>query len=88
MLAVARAKTYPRPVRFSHGSFLDEDAAPTYDAVFSNAALHWLYPHYPVAFAKIRSMLVPGGLACITSGHLTVVHASIFMVMSRPSAAA
>ncbi|MEK8170982.1 class I SAM-dependent methyltransferase [Streptomyces sp. M19] len=35
-----------------------------YDAVFSNAALHWLHPRLPAAFDRIAELLAPGGLLC------------------------
>lgn len=74
MLAEARARvTGPgtERVEFRLGSFLDpavfEDTAEPYDAVFSNAALHWMYPRYDDCFAQVRRLLAPGGLLCAAS---------------------
>lgn len=70
MLRQAEARGLaPGRVDFRLGSFLDEaegdeGAEGRYDAVFSNAALHWLHPHYADCFARVRRLLVPGGLLC------------------------
>jgi SAM-dependent methyltransferase len=65
MLTRARAKPWPERVRFGHGSFLELPVGSGYDAVFSNAALHWMHPAYPRVLAKIAGMLRPGGVACL-----------------------
>lgn len=83
MLARARARTAGQSVdrvEFRLGSFLDPevfrvrrecttagDGDEQFDAVFSNAALHWLYPHYEDCFARVRRLLLPGGLLCAAS---------------------
>ncbi|MEV0633491.1 class I SAM-dependent methyltransferase [Streptomyces sp. NPDC050619] len=52
-------------VEFRLGSLLDPEAVTgPFDAVFSNAALHWMYPRYDDCFARMRQLLVPGGLLC------------------------
>lgn len=62
MLAVARSKPWPDRVRFVHDAFPDLDPGGGYDVLFSNAALHWMYPRYPEVFATARRMLRPGGM--------------------------
>ncbi|MCQ4041845.1 class I SAM-dependent methyltransferase [Streptantibioticus rubrisoli] len=80
MLRRARDRGLPQDrVEFRLGSFLDEGGADghdrdagspagavegRYDAVFSNAALHWLYPEYSRCFTRIRRLLAPGGVLC------------------------
>lgn len=62
MLEVARRKGLPPRVEFVHASFLDRSWPQGYDAVASNAALHWMYPEYGGVFATVRRMLRPGGV--------------------------
>jgi SAM-dependent methyltransferase len=64
MLAVARERRWPERVRFTLAEFPDVDVSPGYDAVFSNAALHWTHPRYEDAFAAVARLLRPGGLFC------------------------
>lgn len=64
MLAVAGERSWPGRVRFSLAEFPDPGAPSGYDAVFSNAALHWTHPRYEEAFAAVARMLRPGGLFC------------------------
>jgi 2-polyprenyl-3-methyl-5-hydroxy-6-metoxy-1,4-benzoquinol methylase len=71
MLEIARAKVPSDRVSFECGDFVDALVTGTYDTVFSNAALHWMYPRYPELFAKIRSMLEPGGFLCAASAGRT-----------------
>jgi SAM-dependent methyltransferase len=71
MLAVARAKPWPDRVRFVHDAFPDVDPAGGYDAVFSNAALHWTYPRYPEVFAAARRLLHSGGRFCAATAGRT-----------------
>jgi SAM-dependent methyltransferase len=66
----------PERVAFRLGSFLEQDEGAdgeegSYDAVFSNAALHWLHPHHADCFARIRRLLVPGGLLCAATAGRT-----------------
>jgi trans-aconitate methyltransferase len=65
MLTRAGAKPWPERVTFGHGSFLELPVGSGYDAVFSNAALHWMHAAYPRVFGKIAGMLRPGGVACL-----------------------
>ncbi|GLW46836.1 hypothetical protein Stsp02_24980 [Streptomyces sp. NBRC 14336] len=68
MLRHARARTAEqeaRRVEFRHGSLLDTGAVEgPYDAVFSNAALHWMHPRYDDCFTRLRHLLAPDGLLC------------------------
>jgi malonyl-CoA O-methyltransferase len=61
MIAEARAKPALAGARFVCARF--EDFAPEQPSalVASSAALHWLYPAYADAFARLRSALAPGG---------------------------
>ncbi len=65
MLAEAARKPWPQRVRFAQASFPDVPVGRRYDAVFSNAALHWMHEDYPRVFATIAALLVPGGTACL-----------------------
>lgn len=58
MIAKARA-THPH-LRFEVGDGREFDLGPGFDAVFSNAALHWM-PTLPRVFARVRAHLRPGG---------------------------
>ena len=60
MLDVATAKPMLQNVAFVHGSF-PGDLGGTWDALFSNAALHWLFPHYRSTFSRAWDLLAPGG---------------------------
>jgi GTP cyclohydrolase II len=71
MLATARAKPWPDRVRFLHGTFPDVEVGGRYDAVFSNAALHWMHPRYAEVFAAIQGMLAPRGLLCAATAGRT-----------------
>ncbi|MFB7666519.1 class I SAM-dependent methyltransferase [Kitasatospora sp. NPDC056138] len=83
MLRLARNRGLaPDRVEFRLGSFLEDDHTTDgrsvdaaedggYDAVFSNAALHWLHPHYADGFARIRRLLAPGGLLCAAAAGRT-----------------
>jgi SAM-dependent methyltransferase len=71
MLTVARAKPWPDRVRFTQAAFPDVEPAGAYDAVFSNAALHWTYPRYPEVFGVVRRMLHPGGVFCAATAGRT-----------------
>lgn len=66
MLHLARARTGEQGAEraeFTLGSLLDSGAVTgPFDAVFSNAALHWMYPRYDDCFARIRQLLAPDGL--------------------------
>ncbi|WAZ19631.1 class I SAM-dependent methyltransferase [Streptomyces cinnabarinus] len=68
MLHHARARTGEQAagrLEFRHGSLLDPEAVTgAFDAVFSNAALHWMYPRYDDCFARLRHLLAPDGLLC------------------------
>ncbi|MBS2966753.1 class I SAM-dependent methyltransferase [Actinocrinis puniceicyclus] len=71
MLAVAAGKPWPQRVRFSQGAFPDVPRERRYDAVFSNAALHWMHPRYPEVFAAINELLADGGLVCAATAGRT-----------------
>lgn len=47
-------------LRFARGDIADFASGPTYDLVFSNAALHWL-PEHDALFARLTAALAPGG---------------------------
>jgi trans-aconitate methyltransferase len=64
MLAAAQRKAWPERVYFRHAAFPENAPRVAYDAVFSNAALHWTYPRYVETFGAIRTLLRPGGLLC------------------------
>lgn len=67
MLAVARECQWPQRVRFTQAEFPDIRTSRVYDAVFSNAALHWTHPRYDDALSTIARLLRPGGLVCATT---------------------
>ncbi|MDX8050915.1 class I SAM-dependent methyltransferase [Lentzea sp. BCCO 10_0798] len=71
MLAVAAEKDWPDRVRFTQGAFPDVAADQRYDAVFSNAALHWMHPRYPDVFATMNALLTDGGLVCAATAGRT-----------------
>lgn len=71
MLAVAEAKGWPARVRFAQGAFPDVATDRRYDAVFSNAALHWMHPRFADVFATMNALLVDGGLACVATAGRT-----------------
>jgi trans-aconitate methyltransferase len=68
MLRLARSRTGEQGAaraEFTLGSLLDPQAVSSpFDAVFSNAALHWMYPQYDDCFARIRQLMVPAGWLC------------------------
>jgi SAM-dependent methyltransferase len=72
MLAKAKRGEWPARVRFQLGSFPDTVPDRIYDTVFSNAALHWMYPRYDDVFRAIRAILRPGGMLCAASAARTV----------------
>jgi SAM-dependent methyltransferase len=72
MLAVAAEKQWPARVRFIRGAFPDVELTPRYDALFSNAALHWMHPRYAAVFASMSRLLVPGGLVCAATAGRTL----------------
>ena len=47
-------------LRFTQGDVADFAPPPTYDLVFSNAALHWV-PDHPALFRRLRDALLDGG---------------------------
>jgi trans-aconitate 2-methyltransferase len=47
-------------LRFARGDIADFAAGPSYDLVFSNAALQWL-PEHDTLFARLTAALAPGG---------------------------
>ncbi|HZB51020.1 MAG TPA: class I SAM-dependent methyltransferase [Mycobacteriales bacterium] len=65
MLAEPARKPWPQRVRFARAAFPDVPVRRRYEAVFSNAALHWMHADYPRVFATIAALLVPGGVACL-----------------------
>jgi SAM-dependent methyltransferase len=71
MLTVARQKDWPARIRFHRAAFPDVALGGNYDAVFSNAALHWTSPRYDEVFRVICGMLRPGGLLCAASAART-----------------
>lgn len=71
MLAVAAEKDWPQRVRFSEGAFPDVPVQKRYDAVFSNAALHWTHPRYAEVFATMNALLTTGGLVCAATAART-----------------
>jgi SAM-dependent methyltransferase len=71
MLEVARHKEWPDRIRFHQAEFPDVPSGGPYDAVFSNAALHWMYPRYDEVFTAIHALLRPGGLVCAASAART-----------------
>ncbi|BFU45545.1 class I SAM-dependent methyltransferase [Krasilnikovia sp. MM14-A1004] len=71
MLAQAKRRELPDRVRFQLGAFPDTVPDRKYDAVFSNAALHWMHPRYDDVFRAIRAILRPGGLCCVASAART-----------------
>ncbi len=46
------------------GGFADEEDGPSYDLIFSNAALHWL-PDHGQLFPKLLARLRPGGTLAV-----------------------
>ncbi|MCC2314004.1 class I SAM-dependent methyltransferase [Cellulomonas sp. zg-B12] len=71
MLAVALAKGLPDRVRFRQAQFPDVGSRGPYDAIFSNAALHWMYPHYETVFAAMNQALHLGGYVCAATAART-----------------
>jgi ubiquinone/menaquinone biosynthesis C-methylase UbiE len=71
MLAVAAQKDWPERVRFTEGAFPDVTTDRRYDAVFSNAALHWMHPRFAEVFTTMNALLVDGGLACVATAGRT-----------------
>ncbi|WBO69626.1 class I SAM-dependent methyltransferase [Streptomyces camelliae] len=81
MLARARTRAagpHAHRVEFQLGSFLGPQlfhsrpanatgTGEQFDAAFSNAALHWMYPRYDDCFTRVHRLLVPGGLLCMAS---------------------
>ena len=68
LLEQARLR-YPR-ITWVHADFLAADPAPTYDAVFSHAALHWI-GHYAEAAVRLHGWLRPGGRIALSLGGMT-----------------
>ena len=69
MLAEARALITSSRCTFTCSSLMSYETSKTYDAIFSNAALHWLYPDYDAAFARLGALLRTGGaLRIATAG--------------------
>jgi len=69
---VAYAKDHFPPVRFPNLTFQEADASALpfdleFDAVFSNAVLHWVLDHQPVLAGIVRS-LRPGGRCVLQMG--------------------
>jgi trans-aconitate methyltransferase len=71
MLAVMREKPWPDRVSIAEASFPDVPVRTRYDAVFSNAALHWMHPRYDDVFGTVYRLLRPGGLLCAATAGRT-----------------
>jgi trans-aconitate methyltransferase len=77
MIAEAR-RAYPA-LRFEEGDAADLRVAEPYDAVFSNAALHWMIRPVPVA-AAVYAALKPGGRFVFElggRGNMSAVHGAL-----------
>ena len=61
MLGVARAALANDRVDFVAANLLDVALPEPADAAYSNAAMHWLYPHYGQFLSRTRESLSPGG---------------------------
>lgn len=69
---IAYAKEHFPPAQFSNLTFMQADASELpfheeFDAIFSNAALHWVLDHKPVVAGIARS-LCPGGRCVLQMG--------------------
>ncbi|AKM10170.1 class I SAM-dependent methyltransferase [Croceicoccus naphthovorans] len=80
---LARAKERGLAVRQGDGQALDYDDA--FDAVFSNAALHWM-PDHPAVYAGVYRALKPGGrfaCECGGFGNIAAIRTAIRAVAER-----
>lgn len=69
MLRAARSKPALAGVELRQCGVLEFASPERFDGVFSNAALHWLYPRGAEALAHVASLLSPGGrLLLATAG--------------------
>jgi len=65
MIDTAKSKPELKSVTFTRCSFLEAATeSATYDMLLSNAALHWMHPHYLQVFQTINRLLRPGGVLC------------------------
>ena len=83
LLEQARLR-YPR-INWLCADFLLAQPAPSYDAVFSHAALHWI-GRYPETARLLHAWLRPGGRIALSLGGVTPALA--MMESGLPSAAA
>lgn len=67
MISIATQKPILKRVNFINQSFCAFSPKDQYDAFYSNAAFHWLYPEFFTPLLKIKKMLKPNGSVYIAT---------------------